>query len=96
VIRSGRRSIVMIALGDGRFEPREVALGLDGGDGWVEVKTGLELGEEVVVSGQFLLDSESKLQEAVRKLLSAEEHRPAKEHGRSAGGERRSAKGREQ
>jgi Cu(I)/Ag(I) efflux system membrane fusion protein/cobalt-zinc-cadmium efflux system membrane fusion protein len=71
VIRSGRRSLAIVALGEGRFEPREVELGLDSGDGWLEVTNGLRSGEQVVTSGQFLIDSESKLQEAVQKLLGA-------------------------
>lgn len=71
VIRSGRRSIVIEALGDGRFVPRDVTLGVDSGDGFVEVQGGLDEGARVVTSGQFLIDSESKLQEAVQKMLSA-------------------------
>jgi Cu(I)/Ag(I) efflux system membrane fusion protein/cobalt-zinc-cadmium efflux system membrane fusion protein len=71
VIRSGTRTIAIVALGSGRFEPRDVAIGLDSGDGWLEVLSGLDEGEEVVVSSQFLIDSESRLQEALRKLLAA-------------------------
>jgi multidrug efflux pump subunit AcrA (membrane-fusion protein) len=74
ILRSGRRDLAIVALGEGRFEPREVVLGLDSGDGWVEVRHGLAAGEQVVVSGQFLIDSESRLQEAVEKLRS---ERPA-------------------
>jgi RND family efflux transporter MFP subunit len=70
VIRSGRRTLVIIALGEGRFAPRPISIGLDSGDGWIEVRDGLAAGEEIVVSSQFLIDSESNLQEAVRKLLS--------------------------
>ena len=69
VIRSGRRTLVVAAGEAGRFAPREVTLGLDSGDGWVEVQSGLTEGEQVVTSGQFLIDSESKLQEAVQKML---------------------------
>jgi multidrug efflux pump subunit AcrA (membrane-fusion protein) len=70
VIRSGTRSLVIVALGEGRFEPRSVELGLDSGDGWIEITRGLQLGETVVTSGQFLIDSESKLQEAVEAFLA--------------------------
>jgi Cu(I)/Ag(I) efflux system membrane fusion protein/cobalt-zinc-cadmium efflux system membrane fusion protein len=70
VIRSGRRNLIVVALGDGRFQPRDVTLGLDTGDGWLEVRGGLRESEQVVTSGQFLIDSESKLQEAVQKLLA--------------------------
>lgn len=71
VIRSGERTIAIVALGGGKFEPRDIELGLDSGDGKLEVRSGLEAGEDVVVSSQFLIDSESNLQEAVRKLLAA-------------------------
>jgi len=70
VIRSGRRALTMVALGDGRFEPRELSLGLETADGWSEVLSGVAPGERVVVSGQFLIDSESNLREAVRKRLA--------------------------
>ena len=70
VIRSGTRTIAVVALGEGLFEPRDIELGLDSGDGWLEVLVGLKQGEDVVVSSQFLIDSESNLQEAVKKLLA--------------------------
>lgn len=71
VIRSGERTVAVVALGEGRFEPRDIELGLDSGSGLLEVLRGLAEGDVVVVSSQFLIDSESNLQEAVRKLLSA-------------------------
>jgi Cu(I)/Ag(I) efflux system membrane fusion protein/cobalt-zinc-cadmium efflux system membrane fusion protein len=70
VIRSGRRNLIVVALGEGRFQPRDVTLGLDTGDGWLEVRDGIRESERVVTSGQFLIDSESKLQEAVQKILA--------------------------
>jgi Cu(I)/Ag(I) efflux system membrane fusion protein/cobalt-zinc-cadmium efflux system membrane fusion protein len=70
VLRSGTRSLVVAALGKGRFDPREVELGIDTGEGWIEIREGLRAGEEIVTSGQFLIDSESKLKEAVQKLLA--------------------------
>ncbi len=80
VIRSGTRALAIVALGDGRFDPREVELGLDTGAGWTEVVRGVEPGEEVVVSSQFLIDSESKLQEAIRKLLAGAAEEAADPH----------------
>jgi multidrug efflux pump subunit AcrA (membrane-fusion protein) len=71
VIRSGERNLAIVALGEGRFEPRDIELGLDSGDGLLEVRSGLSESEDVVISSQFLIDSESNLQEAVRKLLGA-------------------------
>ncbi len=70
VIDSGRRQLVFVSLGEGRFAPRDVTLGLPGQDGTVEVAVGLADGDAVVTSGQFLLDSESRLKEAVAKHLS--------------------------
>jgi Cu(I)/Ag(I) efflux system membrane fusion protein/cobalt-zinc-cadmium efflux system membrane fusion protein len=69
VLRSGQRSLVIVALGEGRFDPRQVTLGIDSGDGWLEVLDGLSEGEQIVISGQFLIDSESRLREAAQKLL---------------------------
>jgi Cu(I)/Ag(I) efflux system membrane fusion protein len=60
VIRTGARTLVMLALPDGRYRPAEVRTGREGG-GKTEVLAGLALGEKVVASGQFLLDSEASL-----------------------------------
>jgi hypothetical protein len=70
ILDSGRRKIVFVSVGEGRFEPREIVTGLTGDRHITEVTSGLEEGEQVVVSGQFLLDSESQLQEAIRKMLA--------------------------
>lgn len=71
VIHSGERDIVFISYGKGKFEPREVTLGVSGEGGYYEVLDGLIGNEMVVTSGQFMLDSESSLREAVRKRLRA-------------------------
>ncbi|MES2819922.1 MAG: efflux RND transporter periplasmic adaptor subunit [Pseudomonadota bacterium] len=60
VIRSGRRALVMLAEGEGRFRPVEVRLGQEAA-GSTQVLEGLEEGQQVVASGQFLLDSEASL-----------------------------------
>ena len=60
VIRTGTRTIVMLAKGDGRYHPAEVRAGREGG-GKTEILEGLAVGEKVVASGQFLLDSEASL-----------------------------------
>jgi Cu(I)/Ag(I) efflux system membrane fusion protein len=70
VIDTGRRQLVFVATGGGRFVPRDVRLGLPGENDTVEVLDGLQPADEVVTSGQFLLDSESRLKEAVAKHLS--------------------------
>ena len=71
LIRSGARALVFVARGEGKFEPREVRLGEEGGPGnhYVHVLSGLIGNEEVVTSAQFLIDSESRLQEAIQKML---------------------------
>ncbi|MDE2620205.1 MAG: efflux RND transporter periplasmic adaptor subunit [Sphingomonadales bacterium] len=60
VIRTGKRTLVMLAAGDGRYHPAEVRIGRDAG-GQTEVLAGLSAGEKVVASGQFLIDSEASL-----------------------------------
>ncbi|MGA7104064.1 MAG: efflux RND transporter periplasmic adaptor subunit [Candidatus Deferrimicrobiaceae bacterium] len=71
VIRSGIRNVVFVSKGEGRFEPREVELGLEGEEGTVQILSGVQAGENVVVSSQFLLDSESSLKEALKKFQNA-------------------------
>ncbi len=71
VIRSGIRNVVFVSKGEGRFEPREIRLGLEGEEGTVQVLSGLAANELVVISAQFLLDSESSLKEALKKFQSA-------------------------
>lgn len=72
VLRSGERNIVFVSRDNGKFTPREVTLGTALDEGKVQVLTGLAPGELVVTSGQFLLDSESKLKEATQKMLEAQ------------------------
>lgn len=69
VLRSGERNVLIVSLGEGRFQVRDVALGVNGNGLW-EVRDGVAEGDRVVVSSQFLIDSESNLREAVRKLAS--------------------------
>ena len=70
VLRSGTRDVVFVAHGDGRYEPRIVSLGSVGGlrNEFVQVLGGLTEGEEIVTSGQFMLSSESRLQEALEAM----------------------------
>lgn len=64
VIDSGTRQVVLVRLGEGRFEPRPVTLGKRN-DNIVEVLSGVKEGEQVVTSANFLLDSESNLKAAL-------------------------------
>jgi RND family efflux transporter MFP subunit len=68
VLRSGEKNTVFVALPGGKFEARTVALGLQAQDDFDQVLGGLNEGERIVTSGQFMLDSESQLREAIQKM----------------------------
>ncbi|RAK60209.1 efflux RND transporter periplasmic adaptor subunit [Phenylobacterium hankyongense] len=70
VIRTGKRTLVMLARPGGRFEPAEVRVGGEA-DGQTEVLAGLSEGEKVVASGQFLLDSEASLSGVQARPIAA-------------------------
>lgn len=70
VIHTGERDVVVISTGNGFFQPREVRLGISAG-GYVQILDGLQEQEQVVTSSQFLIDSESNLREAVKKLAAS-------------------------
>ena len=76
VIDTGVRKIVYVAQGEGIFEPREIRTGWSFGDR-VEVVEGLKDGESVVVSGKFLIDSESRMQLAAMRLMAEPAAKPA-------------------
>ncbi|MDP3322235.1 MAG: efflux RND transporter periplasmic adaptor subunit, partial [Hydrogenophaga sp.] len=76
VIHTGQRSVVMLAEGDGRFSPVEVRAGREAGD-QTEILQGVKLGQKVVRSGQFLIDSEASLNGFLARLTPAPE--PASE-----------------
>ena len=80
VIHSGTRRVVVMAHGDGRFEPREIHTGVETEDGY-EVLRGLNPGEEIVTAAQFLIDSESNLKAALAGMRGD----PVK-HGGHGGG----------
>lgn len=69
VLRSGEKNTVFIALDGGKFDPRTVVLGPRSEKNTYQVLSGLNEGERVVMSGQFMLDSESQLREAIQKML---------------------------
>lgn len=70
-IDSGLRKVAFVDLGGGKFQPRQIQVGVEAADGMVEVLHGLDAGDVVVTSGQFMLDAESKLKEAVAKMQQA-------------------------
>jgi Cu(I)/Ag(I) efflux system membrane fusion protein len=67
VITTGKRSIVIVRQADGRLQPAEITPGNDSGDD-TEVKQGLDEGQQVVASGQFLIDSEASLKSVLPRL----------------------------
>ncbi|MCJ7599009.1 MAG: efflux RND transporter periplasmic adaptor subunit [Methyloceanibacter sp.] len=67
VIDSGSKQVVLVAKGDGRFEPRAVKLGRRG-EGYAEITEGLKQGEDVVISANFLIDAESNLRAALQSF----------------------------
>lgn len=71
LIRTGRESRVVMALGEGRFASRTVTAGIESGD-QVEIIAGLEPGEEVVTSGQFLIDSEASLKASMTRMQASD------------------------
>jgi Cu(I)/Ag(I) efflux system membrane fusion protein len=67
VIQTGKRSVVVVAQGDGKFAPVDVEVGLES-NGQTEIRKGLQAGQKVVVSGQFLVDSEANLKASITRM----------------------------
>jgi Cu(I)/Ag(I) efflux system membrane fusion protein len=70
LIRTGRNERVIIALGKGRFAAREVLAGIESGD-FVEIIKGVEEGDNIVISGQFLIDSEASMRGSIMRMTDA-------------------------
>jgi membrane fusion protein, copper/silver efflux system len=71
VIDSGKRQVVLVERGEGRYEPRPVVLG-PRADGWVQVKQGLTAGERVVTQATFLIDAESNIRAALAAFTAGD------------------------
>lgn len=71
VIRGARMNRIVVALGGGRFRSQPVLVGIESGDR-VAIRSGLSEGDRVVVSGQFLIDSESNIETALERIDSSE------------------------
>jgi Cu(I)/Ag(I) efflux system membrane fusion protein len=69
LIRTGKNTRVILNSGDGRFQPRDVVIGMESGE-WLEVQSGLQEGDKVVTSGQFLIDSEASLKASLARMGS--------------------------
>lgn len=70
LIRTGNDERVIISVGDGRFQPRDVTAGIESGEN-LEIITGLNIGDKVVTSGQFLIDSEASLKASIARMSSS-------------------------
>jgi Cu(I)/Ag(I) efflux system membrane fusion protein len=80
LIRTGRRNAVVLGLGGGRFQPVEVEVGEESGD-WIEISKGVKEGDTVVVSGQFLIDSEASVRTSFKRMESQPEESHADHEG---------------
>lgn len=86
VLNSGVRQVVILALGGGHYAPREVKIGAEY-DGYDEVLAGLEQGDRIVTSAQFLIDSESNLREALNAMAPGRQSAPPRTSVMPASGE---------
>ena len=84
VIDSGSSQVVIIDKGDGKFEPRQVTVGVRGDD-FVEIKNGVAANENVIVSANFLIDAESNLRAALKAFTVEAKAAPAPERSVSFG-----------
>jgi Cu(I)/Ag(I) efflux system membrane fusion protein len=86
MIRTGTRSVVVLSVGEGKFRPVEVVAGSEA-NGQTEIRKGLEVGQKVVVSGQFLIDSEANLRATGTRMASTEASTAAAPQAHQAVGE---------
>jgi membrane fusion protein, copper/silver efflux system len=75
LIRTGTRNAVVLALGEGRFQPVAVTPGSESDD-WIEIRAGVKEGDVVVTSGQFLIDSEASVRASFARMQSEESAAP--------------------
>ena len=80
LIRSGREERVIIALGEGMFEARQVLAGIESGN-YVEIIKGVKAGESIVTSGQFLIDSEASMRGSLTRMTDESKSEAEKTDG---------------
>ena len=76
VIDTGERQVVLLDRGEGRFEPKEVKVGVRG-EGYTEIRDGVAVGDRVVTAANFLIDAESNLKAALQSLTAPKDDRQA-------------------
>ena len=86
LIRTGREERVIIALGEGRFEARQVLAGIESGN-YVEIINGVRAGENIVTSGQFLIDSEASMRGSLTRMSDVAISEAGKREAEKTGGE---------
>lgn len=69
LIRTGREERVIVSLGEGKFEARQVMAGIESGN-YVEILQGVTAGEKIVTSGQFLIDSEASMRGSITRMTN--------------------------
>ena len=79
LIRGGSVDRLVVALGEGRFRAQPVEVGIESGDR-VEIRRGVSAGDLIVTSAQFLIDSESNIEQALSKMDDAEEPMDRSQH----------------
>jgi Cu(I)/Ag(I) efflux system membrane fusion protein len=84
IIRTGKRTLVMLALPGGRYQPAEVQIGASAGDK-TEILAGLSSGERIVASGEFLIDSEASLSGAPARPIGGMSTPPQSANSKDAG-----------
>ena len=80
LIRTGREERVIIALGEGKFEARNVKSGIESGD-YVEILEGVKEGDKIVTSGQFLIDSEASMRASLTRMSEPEKNKRMNKSG---------------
>jgi len=83
VIYTGKRTVVIVAEADGRFRPVDVVAGPESAD-MTEIRKGLQTGQKVVASGQFLIDSEASLTGVLSRMNDAKATQPVPASGEGA------------
>ncbi|MCK4865469.1 MAG: efflux RND transporter periplasmic adaptor subunit [Gammaproteobacteria bacterium] len=70
LIRTGNDTRVIVSIGEGRFQPRDVTAGIESGE-FIEIINGINVGDKIVTSGQFLIDSEASLKASIARMSSS-------------------------
>lgn len=84
LIATGTRSVVIVADEDGRFAPVDVRIGVES-EGLTEIRSGLSEGQRIVVSAQFLIDSEANLKAAMTRMTEEPSPQPSSTMGEGVG-----------